>query len=82
MRKFTALFALGEAEEFLNQFEVLCPNDAFFRLALRVAGFYQLSGFDAQLWAYAKYYGLKTALSEDFSHDQFYQTVRVVDPFR
>lgn len=74
--------ALGEAEEFMNQFEVLYPNDALLRLALRGAGAYQLSWFDAHLWAYAEYYGMKTLLSEDFSHDRFYGTVRVVDPFR
>ena len=73
--------ALREAEEFLKQFTVLYPNEAILRQALRGCAAYQLSWFDAHMWAYAEYYGLPELLTEDFEHDRLYGTVRVIDPF-
>jgi predicted nucleic acid-binding protein len=73
--------ARREAEEFLAQFTVLYPNEALLRLAFRGAAAYQLSWFDAHLWAYAEHYGLAELLSEDFQHDRLYGTVRAVNPF-
>jgi predicted nucleic acid-binding protein len=73
--------ARREAEEMLMQFEVLYPNEALVRTALRGAAAYQLGWFDAHLWAYAEHYGLRELLSEDFQHDRLYGTVRVVNPF-
>ena len=73
--------ALREAEELLVQFEVLYPTEALVRLALRGAAAYQLSWFDAHLWAYAEHYGLAELISEDFSHDRLYGSVRAVNPF-
>lgn len=73
--------ALREAEEFLKQFTVLYPNEFILREAMRGCATYQLSWFDAHLWAYAEYYGLTEILSEDFQHDRFYGAVHVVDPF-
>lgn len=74
--------ARREAEELLAQIEVLYPNEATVRTALRGAGAYGLSWFDAHLWAYAEQYGLDRLLSEDFEHDRMYGTVLVVNPFR
>jgi predicted nucleic acid-binding protein len=73
--------ARREAEEFLTQFAVLFPTAGLLRLALRGAAAYQLSWFDAHLWAYAEYYGLAELWSEDFQHDRLYGTVRAVNPF-
>ena len=73
--------ARREAEELLDQFTVLYPNDTVVRTALRGAAAYQLSWFDAHLWAYAEHYGLDELLSEDFQHDRRYGTVRVINPF-
>jgi len=73
--------ARREAEELLAQFEVLYPNEAIVRLALRGAPSYGLSWFDAHLWAYAEHYGLTELISEDFQHQRLYGTVRVIDPF-
>ena len=73
--------AFREAEELLSQFEVLYPNEPIVRLALRGCSAYQLSWFDAHLWAYAEYYGLAELLSEDFQHDRLYGSVRIVNPF-
>jgi predicted nucleic acid-binding protein len=74
--------ARREAEEMLSQFDILYPNDALVRLALRGTAAYQLPWFDAHMWAYAEHYGLARLISEDFSHDRLYGTVRVCDPFR
>lgn len=73
--------ALREAEEFLKQFTVLYPNEAVVRNAVRGCAAYQLSWFDAHLWAYAEHYGLEEIVSEDFQHDRLYGNVRVVNPF-
>jgi len=73
--------ARREAEEMLSQFEVLYPNEALVRTALRGAAAYQLSWFDAHLWAYAEHYSLDEMFSEDFQHDRMYGTVRAVNPF-
>jgi predicted nucleic acid-binding protein len=73
--------ALREAEEFLKQFSVLYPNETILRYAVRGCAAYQLSWFDAHIWAYAEYYGLPEILTEDLQHDRLYGTVRVVNPF-
>jgi predicted nucleic acid-binding protein len=73
--------ARREAEEFLQQFTVLYPNEAIVRLALRGMAAYQLSWFDAHIWAYAEHHGLSELWSEDFQHDRRYGSVRVVNPF-
>ena len=73
--------ALREAEEMLSQFAVLYPDEALLRTALRGAVAYQLSWFDAHLWAYAEHFGLSELLSEDFQHDRLYGSVRAVNPF-
>jgi predicted nucleic acid-binding protein len=73
--------ALREAEEFLRQFVVLYPNEAIVREAVRGCAAYQLSWFDAHMWAYAEYYGVPEILTEDFQHDRLYGSVRAVNPF-
>jgi predicted nucleic acid-binding protein len=73
--------ARREAEEMLSQFVVLYPTEALVRTALRGAAAYQLSWFDAHLWAYAEYYGLRRLFSEDFQHERLYGTVQAVNPF-
>ena len=73
--------ALREAEEFLHQFPVLYPNESILRDAVRGCAAYQLSWFDAHMWAYAEHYGLPEIFTEDLQHDRLYGTVRVVNPF-
>ncbi len=73
--------ARREVEELLVEFPVLYPNDGIVRMALRGAAAYDLSWFDAHLWAYAEFYGLTDLYSEDFQHGRLYGTVRVVNPF-
>lgn len=73
--------ARREAEELLSMFEVLYPNESIVRLALRGAAAYQLSWFDAHMWAYAEHYGMNELYSEDFQHDRVYGSVHVINPF-
>ena len=73
--------ALREAEEFLREFRVLYPNEAVLREAARGCAAYQMSWFDAHLWAYAEHYGLSEILTEDLQHDRLYGTVHVLNPF-
>lgn len=73
--------ARREAEELLSEFDVLFPDEELVRIALRGAAAYQLSWFDAHLWAYAERYGLAELLSEDFQHGRLYGTVEIVNPF-
>jgi predicted nucleic acid-binding protein len=73
--------ARREAEELLSQFDVLYPDQELVRIALRGAAAYQLSWFDAHMWAYAERFGLAQLLSEDFEHGRLYGTVEVVNPF-
>ena len=74
--------ARRETEELVTQFDVLFPNAALLRLAIRGSATYGLSWFDAHMWAYAEHFGLDTLLSEDFQDDRIYGSVRVVNPFR
>jgi predicted nucleic acid-binding protein len=73
--------ARREAEELLSQFDVLFPDQELVRIALRGAAAYELSWFDAHMWAYAERYGLTELLSEDFQHGRLYGTVEIVNPF-
>ncbi len=73
--------ARREAEELLSQFVVLYPSEAVVRTALRGAAAYQMSWFDAHLWAYAECFGLEELISEEFEHERLYGRVRAVNPF-
>ena len=73
--------ARRHAEDLLNQFAVLYPTEELVRLALRATPAYGLSWFDAHLWAYAEFFGLRVLYSEDFQHERTYGTVRIVNPF-
>ena len=74
--------ARQETEELMMQFPVLYPNATLVRTALQGAAAYQLSWFDAHLWAYAEHYGLEEIVSEDFEHGRLYGSVRIRNPFR
>ena len=73
--------ATRQAELFMVEFPVLYPNEQLFRTAMRGMAAYQLSWFDAHMWAYADHYGLAEILSEDFEHGRMYGTVRIRNPF-
>jgi len=74
--------AIREAQHLLEQFTVIYPTEQILRTALHGLETYQLSWFDAHLWAYAEVYGLSTLISEDFQHGRRYGTVTALNPFR
>lgn len=73
--------AREEVESMLLTFDVLYPDAALLRTALRGVAAYGLSWFDAHLWAYAEHFGCHILYSEDFQHGRVYGSVRVVNPF-
>jgi predicted nucleic acid-binding protein len=73
--------ARREAEELLSEFDVLYPDQELLRIALRGAAAFQLSWFDAHMWAYAERFGIPELLTEDFQHGRLYGTVEIVNPF-
>ena len=73
--------AWRQAEDLMAEFPVLYPNGHVVRTALRGMAAYQLSWFDAHLWAYAEHYGLPEIVSEDFEHGRLYGKVRIRNPF-
>ena len=73
--------ATRETEEFLLQFSVIYPSAEIIRAALRAAAAYDLSWFDALMWAHAETHGIGELLSEDFQHGRAYGAVRVRNPF-
>lgn len=73
--------ARREAEELLTQFDVLYPDEELVRIALRGAAAYQLSWFDAHMWAYAERYSLAELISEEFEDGRLYGTVQAINPF-
>ncbi len=73
--------AIREAEDLMAQFPVLYPEEAVLRTAIRGAVAYQLSWFDAHLWAYAEVNGLSEILTEHFEHGRRYGSVRANNPF-
>lgn len=78
---FTLDEVLQETDEILLEHKIIYPSDSVLRTALRGMALYQLSWFDAHLWAYAECNGLTEILSEDFQHGRFYGTVRTINPF-
>jgi predicted nucleic acid-binding protein len=73
--------AWRQAEDLLNEFPVLYPNESVFRTALLGMAGYRLPCYDAYLWAYAEHYGIPEILSEGFEHGRWYGKVRVRNPF-
>src|SRR5258708_7867866 len=73
--------AWRQAEDFLNEFQILYPNEKVFRTAMLGMAAYKFPWYDAHLWAYAEHYGLPELLSADFEHCRRYGTVRVRNPF-
>lgn len=76
-----AAAARRETEELLLQFPTLYPDDDVVRTALLGMAAYELSWWDAHMWAYAEVNGIATLYSEDYQHGRWYGGVRVMNPF-
>jgi hypothetical protein len=70
---FSARTTPGETEELIAQFVVVYPDGTVLRA-------YQLSWFDAHMWAFAEALGLSELLSEDFEHGRLHGSVLVTTP--
>jgi predicted nucleic acid-binding protein len=73
--------ARRETEDLLRVFPVLYPDAHLVRVALQGMAAYELSWWDAHMWAYAEVHGLETLYSEDFQHGRWYGGVRILNPF-
>jgi predicted nucleic acid-binding protein len=73
--------ATRETEELLATFDVIYPSEELVRAALRATAAYELSWFDALMWAYADTNGLDEILSEDFQSGRTYGRVKITNPF-
>ncbi|MGA9963716.1 MAG: hypothetical protein WBQ10_00790 [Terriglobales bacterium] len=57
---------MAQAEDIMMEFPILYPDAQVVRTTLRGMAAYQLSWFDAHLWAYAEHYGLPEIISGGF----------------
>lgn len=73
--------ALREAEEWLDVAPVLYPDEELFRIATRGAPSFQISWFDALVWAYADRFAIPMLYSEDFQDGRRYGRTTVTNPF-
>ena len=58
--------AWPKPEDIMMEFPILYPDAQVVRTTLRGMAAYQLSWFDAHLWAYAEHYGLPEIISGGF----------------
>lgn len=77
----TANEAREEIETLLLTSMILYPVENIVRLAIYGTSAFGLSWFDAHLWAYAEHYGCSMIYSEDFEHNRYYGSVKVINPF-
>ena len=68
-------------QRFIEHWKILPVTSDVVQEGMRGAIEYQLSYWDSLIWAAAKLNGVDTILSEDFSHGQVIEGVRVVNPF-
>jgi predicted nucleic acid-binding protein len=73
---------LAEVEDWLLVAPILYPDEELLRTAARGTMTYQLSWFDALIWAFADRHAIGTLYSEDFQHGRRYGRTTVIDPFR
>ena len=73
--------AREEIEVLLLTSIILYPVENIVRLSLYATAAFRLNWFDAHLWAYAEHYRCSTIYSEDFEHERYYGSVKVINPF-
>lgn len=75
----------GQAIELIQQWSTLFPlvvaNGGCLMRAMKAVQEYQLSFWDAMLWATAKEASCSIVLSEDFQHKQTIEGVQFINPF-
>ncbi len=71
----------AQVEFFLQSFPVFPLTAGIVRDAVRAVNAYQLSYYDAQIWACAHLNQIPVVLSDDFSDGQIIEGIRFVNPF-
>jgi predicted nucleic acid-binding protein len=74
--------ALAQMNDWQQLFPVVSARAATLGRATAGLKRYQLSFWDAMLWATVREAGVATLLSEDFQHGQDLEGVRIIDPFK
>ncbi len=71
----------GQVRRFARAFHVATTDTDVILEAIRGAARYQLSYYDAQIWAVARVNDIPVVLSEDFTDGQELEGVRFINPF-
>lgn len=84
----TALSKLGQEPAIilrqltlLEHLTIICPNPTMVRRAVELRALFQLSFWDASIVAAAEEAGCRTLYTEDLSDGQFFNQLRVQNPF-
>ena len=75
----------SKALEWLSEIDhrpCVAIDSALFQRATEISIRYKISYWDGAILAAAEALGATTVYSEDFNHDQFYGSVKVVNPFK
>jgi len=70
-----------EVEQMMTELPVVYPTKETLKTALNGAALYQMSWFDALIWAYAEENGFDPLWSEDFQDGRIYGSVMIENPF-
>jgi len=74
--------AVAQVDDWQQLFPVVSAKAATLTRAFAAVKRYQLSFWDALLWATIREAGITTLLSEDFQHEQQLDGVQIINPFR
>jgi len=74
--------AMAQIDDWQQLFPVVAAKGATLTRALAGVKRYQLSFWDALLWATVREARVDTLLSEDFQHEQLLEGVQIINPFK
>ena len=74
--------AMAQVDDWQQLFPVVSAKAATLTRAFSGVKRYQLSFWDALLWATIREAGITTLLSEDFQHEQHLDGVQIINPFK
>ncbi len=74
--------AMAQIDDWQQLFPVVSAKAATLTRAFAAVKRYQLSFWDALLWATVREAGITTLLSEDFQHEQHLDGVQIINPFK
>jgi predicted nucleic acid-binding protein len=74
--------AMAQVDDWQQLYPVVSAKAATLTRAFDAVKRYQLSFWDALLWATIREAGIATLLSEEFQHEQQIDGVRIINPFK